>query len=158
MVASRRFHPYDDKSLSCERTCAELLIYPGDMTPDEVTQTLGISPSMTGLKRPGQTSNYSSKVGMPKPNFWGLSSEENVESKDLRRHLDWLLDLLDTAKEGLKIVRRRDDCKMYVQCIWWAGLGGGPILWPEHMRRLSALDLEVAFSFADYNDGDDDVE
>jgi hypothetical protein len=86
-----RMTPLNDAYRTCERTCAKLLIYPGEMHPSRVTELLGVSPTrqvVAGEVSPPISSGLR-RVG--KINGWFLSSEEHVESKDVRRHLDWLL-------------------------------------------------------------------
>jgi hypothetical protein len=92
-------------------------------------------------------------VRVPKLNVWSLSSEGKVSSKDLRDHLDWLLNVLEGGRDGLARLQEMPDVRMNVLCVWWASEGGGgPVLWPDQMRRLAALNLECAFDFQYYGD------
>ena len=122
-------------------------IYTGDMKPSEVTEILGIKPTewvekglpIVGIKAIG------------KINGWFLSSESFVDSKDLRRHLDWLTAKLASSVDGLRKLQKTKDVQMSVNCIWWSRYGGGgPTLWPEQMRNLAELNLECSFDFAFY--------
>lgn len=158
-MRSKRLFEYDDNCPACERTCCTVIIGSGAESPNKVTRALGIEPSRTRERGSVRIGPSGTSSGIPaKHNVWILQSEYNVESKDLRRHLDWLLDRLESAIDGLNTVRKWDGASVFVDCVWWAGLGGGPILWPEQMARLAALELEVAFSFADYNAYDDESE
>lgn len=77
---------------------------------------------------------------------WKLESEQFVESKDLRHHLDWLLNILRAHSEGLKRVQALPGVTMVVKCRWYSAVGhGGPALWPKQMAVLAELDLELAF-------------
>jgi hypothetical protein len=142
--------PYNDHWESCERTVAQLLIYPGDLTPDHVTEMLKIPPTIAqtkGEKRRSSTTGVEREI---KLNGWFLSSEGQVGSRDLRRHVDWLLRRLAASAPGLAQLQAHDGVRMCVKCIWWGG--GGPVLWPEQMARLAQLNLECAFEFADYGE------
>lgn len=151
---SSRDTPLDDSDPSCERTEATLAIYNFD--PDLVTQRLGVMPTS------------SQKVGVPRVmhrgvpvmgtvNSWLLSSENHVTSKDLRRHLDWLLDRVEPAGAQLRELQQHPDVRMAVRCVWWSALGraGGPTLWPEQMARMAQLNLEIGFTFAYYGDDEE---
>jgi hypothetical protein len=79
-------------------------------------------------------------------NGWFLSSEDKVASKDVRRHLDWLLDLIWPARLPLADLQQTSGVKIDVNCVWWSASGhGGPTLWPEQMGRLAELGLECGF-------------
>jgi RHS repeat-associated protein len=98
------------------------------------------------------------RAGQSRPidvNAWFLSSEGKIDSRDLRRHLDWLLERLAPVSEQLKALQGIPGVAMYVTCIWWAAHGeGGPTLGPRHMRGLAALDLECSFELAFYGDAE----
>lgn len=147
-----RLTPYNDGYRTCESTYAELRIYSGDLPPSEVTQLLRLSPSEVHEK--GQTRR--SRLGRTHVlhlNGWFLSSEGHLASKDLRRHLDWLLGALGPSLDGLTELQSRSDVRVTVACIWRSAHGhGGPVLWPEQMRRLAELDLEVGFDVYFFGD------
>lgn len=56
-----------------------------------------------------------------------LSSEGRVDLRDLRRHLDWLLDLLEPAAAPLLELQRVPGLTMRIHNVWWSAQGhGGP--------------------------------
>ena len=136
---------YDDSYPSCLETRVSLLIYPGDFAPSQVTELLGIQPSearTAGSIR----KNSDGKEFMQKISVWFLSSEAIIESKDMRRHLDWLLDVLEPSQEKLKELQKQVGLEMRIGCVWISKAGhGGPTLLPEHMQRMSSLNLECSF-------------
>ena len=76
---------------------------------------------------------------------WFLSSEGQVASKDLRDHLDWLLDRLRPAAAGLSVLQA-DEVRMEIWCRWDSASGhGGPTLEPEQMRLMAELNLQCGF-------------
>ena len=143
-----RHTPYDDSYPSCERTYAELRIYSGFMDPETVTNQLGVAP--TSLQKKGERRvNSLGRTREVILNGWFLSSESEVSSRDLRQHLDWLLDKIEPSAPQLSNLQTAAGLTMLVNCIWWSAKGqGGPTLWPEQMQRVSALDLECSFDIA----------
>ncbi len=144
--------PYNDSYQTCERTVAQLRLYSGEIRPAEVTGLLGIEPTESTEAGGLIISKETGRPRLTKYNAWFLSSENIVNSKDLRRHLDWLLDRLEACSEALHELQTRDGVQMQISCIWWtAHGGGGPVLWPSQMERMAHLNLECGFEFADYS-------
>jgi Domain of unknown function (DUF4279) len=143
-----RFTPINDAEPACDRTCAQLLIYSSELKPKEITDFLkGIEPTAQVLSKQPE-GEYPGRA-----NGWFLSSENFVNSKDLRTHLDWLLKMIAPRAVELTELQAREGVKMYVYCPWWAKYGGGgPSIWPEQMKMLSALNLECTIDFADYSE------
>lgn len=91
-----------------------------------------------------QTSRGTSRT--IKKSHWILSSEHHIDSKDLRVHLDWLLDVVEPKTAQLESLFNAKGTKLSIGCIWWSAVGhGGPTLWPEQLLRLGELGLEVNF-------------
>lgn len=77
---------------------------------------------------------------------WFLSTEGYVLSKDLREHIDWIVEKISPHRESLRTVQKIDGVKITLKCVWFSLLGhSGPVLWPEQMRALADLDLECSF-------------
>lgn len=148
---------YDDNYATCERTVIELRIYSESILPAEISQRMSIKPSSMLVKDQRLFTNLGDRQRIVKVNSWILSSEKHVESKDARRHLDWLLAQIEVEKDALLQIQRIDGVTMFVTCIWWSALGnGGPVFWPRQLRSLGALELEfeidVAFFGTEPND------
>jgi hypothetical protein len=148
MTMKRYLTAIDDDYETCERTKATLRIHCADRSPVEISRALGIEPTkivQVGVKI------RSSGIGespVGKVNLWMLDSETFVQSKDLRTHLDWLLDQVEPSSTKL-LQLRGEGLLMDVSCVWWSKFGeGGPTLWPSQMHRLARLDLEVSIGFA----------
>ena len=129
---------YNDDFATCKQTFASLWIY--QVPPDEVTYALALEPSRTQKAGDMRSDGYRfSKDG------WFLSSEAAVESRDVRRHLDWLLDLVMPRAEPLRELRQRG-ATMDVFCYWLSAFGhGGPTISPEQAAKLAALSLDCWF-------------
>ena len=147
---SSRFTPIDDTDIDCDRTEATLAIY--NVDPDLVTQKLGVTPSRSQKKGVPRIMR-SGKQRIGRVNSWLLESENEVKSKDLRRHLDWVLDKVEPVVGQILEIQQYPNVKMSIRCVWWsaeAGGGSGPTLWPEQMRRMAQLNLECNLCFAYY--------
>ena len=153
-VVLSRYTPIRDVNESCERTCASLLVYSGDLSPSVVTDFLGIDPTESVVAGGKSPPNRLGFFHTGKINGWFLSSEEHVQSKDLRRHLDWLLAKLQPSRDNLYKLQAISGVRMYVSCPWWSRLGAGGVvdLWPEQMQGLADLNLQCTIVFADYSE------
>lgn len=130
---------YDDDYSTCAETSASFRIKLSSLDPEIVTGLLGLKQSWGGKKGDiWQGISQPARFGM-----WALDSANNVKSRDLRRHLDWLLTQLD-GKEDAIAQLQDEGYTMDVFCNW-ARLGGtgGPTLSPSNMGGLSKLNLEI---------------
>lgn len=150
-LASRRT-PINDNYSTCEMTYAQLRIYGDDLDPEIITKNLGLTPSSSQKKGEERENSLGRKLVF-KLGGWFLSSEGFIQSKDVRRHLDWLLQKLNPAKGSLLEIQKTTGLTMDVNCIWWSAFAqGGPTLWPEQMRILAELNLECNFDISFYED------
>jgi hypothetical protein len=79
------------------------------------------------------------------PARWFLSSEDSVESGDIRRHIDWILEQI-ADKSDVFVALRDAGGTADVSCYWATASGhGGPSLWPRQMAILASLGLEIWF-------------
>lgn len=135
---------YDDHYATCAETHATLCIYPGEIDPDEVTRRLEIEPTTQQkmgepVRRAGRPPKVATLSG------WFLRTRGQVESKDVRRHLDWLLDRL-TPRIAEVWALRSAGCRIEIACYWLGKTGqGGPTLSPAQMEKLAALNIELWF-------------
>jgi len=126
---------YDDDYPTCAATYATLRIYTGKMPPEQVTGLLRLEPSKLQVEGAGAHLNG-----------WFLSTKERVESRDIRRHVDWLLQQIFPLRSELAALQARPGIRMDVFCYWRSTQGhGGPLLTPKQMRPLANLDLEIGF-------------
>jgi Domain of unknown function (DUF4279) len=139
----------DDNYATCAETFAALRIYSGTLDAQQIGRQLGLDATTSNRVAIEAASN----TGRPAPpNLYELSTEHKVVSRDLRKHLDWLLQRLSPSRSQLLGLQQRADTKMLVHCRWWSKYGGGgPTLWPEQMELLAALKLELSLLFADYS-------
>lgn len=142
---------YDDEYATCVYTHAWLRVMSEDLQPEAVTSLLDIQPTKTqvrgGLPRPSSKHPY--KYG-----GWFLESKGQIQSRDSRRHLDWLLDHLHG--KAAAITKLKEQGHLVDLCIRWDSVGhGGPTLNPSHMVQLGELGIELFFDI--YFAGEDDA-
>jgi Domain of unknown function (DUF4279) len=147
--------PYNDDYDICDRTVAELRIYGDELDPELLSQRLGISSSTAQHK--GQVfTNSLGRSRTAKVGGWFLSSENSVNSRELRRHLDWLIAQLRDVTHELIALQNESDTRMNITVIWWSNSGdGGFTLEPQHMRAMAEMNVECRFELAFYGPEDD---
>ena len=131
---------YNDDYPTCLQTFATLRFYHEQDSPEKVTKALGIEPSKSQMvgepfKRPGARARISG---------WFLTTEHNVTSKDVRRHIDWILGRIHgrhSAIAGLHTSGWTSD----VNCYWLSVGHGGPMLDPAQMKELAKFGLTCGF-------------
>lgn len=153
MFVESRLNPIIRDYRGCDETRVTLCIYPENLNVEGVTKILRIEPTDARNKGHVHINSIGRRRVTPR-NVWFLESEPNVQSKDMRHHLDWLIRQLDGREERLYQLQRMPGMKMTVRCVWWADGGDGPVLWPEQMAGIARFNLECAFDFKDYS-GDD---
>ncbi|RKZ79729.1 MAG: hypothetical protein DRR19_24600 [Candidatus Parabeggiatoa sp. nov. 1] len=127
---------YKDEYSSCERTYVTLSFYHEKLHSDEVTKVLIIKPTRTTEK------NEQRKINK---NGWFFSTQDTVESRDVRRHLRFLLDIFKNKENEVNFLRNEGwSTKIY--CFWESTEGnGGPILDYRTMELLSIFKLDIHF-------------
>ncbi|MHC5539745.1 DUF4279 domain-containing protein [Singulisphaera rosea] len=146
----------DDESEMSVETFATFRVYPGEMDPSMITDRLRLQPS--SWQRQGELVFSSRRPPRPAPiNGWFLTSRDQVDSRDSRPHIDWLLDRLTPKAEAVRALQD-EGCKMDISCFWLSKLGnGGPELPPAQMRRLADLNIMLWFDFyGPFDDNNDD--
>lgn len=139
--------PLDEGYASCAETNASLIIYPNEMVHEEVTALLGIEP--TKAVNSGDTRESSLGVSsIVRMTMWKLTSEGQVDSKDLRHHLHWLLEQIGLAGDSLLSMREKGQAEMAITCRWWSENNhGGPALLASQMYCIGEMGLEMNFEF-----------
>jgi hypothetical protein len=133
--SSRYIHDF----ASCSRTYATLCIYHNFEDSKNITDLLELTPSRAHNvgdlrhKRTAQTSG------------WFLGTKDILTSRDLRAHIEWILDALVNKKEQLNSLLESGH-ELWISCFWESASGnGGPILDHEVITYLSEFPLELHF-------------
>ncbi len=138
--------PADDDNdyATCAKTYAQLRIYHDDLDPERITGLLGIEPSQIQIRGRVHTTSIG-KEFTPPIGGWFLSTKGVTTSRDVRRHLAWILARL-AGKDEIVRSLQAEGCRMDIFCYWLSVDGhGGPILSPAIMRRVGELALEIGF-------------
>lgn len=145
---------YDDEYGTCAQTYATLCIYPGEIDPTAVTERLGIEPS--SWQRQGELPQRDDRPPRAATlNGWFLTSKDRIDSRDSRRHIDWILDQIEPSAGALRSLQL-EGCRTEVSCFWISQSGhGGPTIPPGQMKRLADLGLVLWFDFYGPHDEDD---
>ncbi len=151
-IASR-LTAIDHECGTCDRTCAKLLIYPAQLDHEAITAILAVKPTYAQNKG-DEIPTRRGTIRMARTTYWCLSSDLFVASKDVRPHIEWLLDALSNSTQGLQTLQDHHEVVMGVECEWWSYGLGGPALWPEQLRRLADLNLECGFSLQFHSEDD----
>ncbi|WP_244905993.1 DUF4279 domain-containing protein [Pseudomonas lurida] len=145
MSKNSRITPVSSDYETCAECYVRLMIYPGERHPDEITNIMKVRPTLINVAGEKVT-NSRGLTREVKNSGWFFSTEGYVLSKDLREHIDWIVEKISPHRESLRTVQKIDGVKITLKCVWFSLLGhSGPVLWPEQMRALADLDLECSF-------------
>lgn len=140
---------YDDDYASCERTYVTLRVYSDAIPPEAISARLGVEPSSSQVR--GALDSTATTLAMPRTHGWFLSSKGHIQSRDSRRHIDWLLDHMEPALPALRELLA-DGARADISCFWVRAWGhGGPTLSRTQLGRLALTGLDF---FYDVYDGD----
>ena len=133
---------YNDDYEVCNKTYVTFRLYSVMLSPQEITNFLGIEPSETIEK--GIEKNILTHKRI-EHNAWFLTSENIINSKDIRRHIDYIADKLLPIRERLKILASQG-AEIDICCLWLSENGqGGPTLSPQQLSKLGELGIELWF-------------
>ena len=133
---------YNDDYETCNETYVTLRLYSDSLFPQEITNFLGIEPSET-IEKGIETNILTNEV--INHNAWFLTSENIINSKDSRRHIDYIADKLLPIREKLKILTSQGT-QIDICCFWFSENGqGGPTLSPPQLSKLGELGIELWF-------------
>jgi hypothetical protein len=131
---------YDDKYSACKRTYSTLRIYPGKISPEDITKRLKIKPS--SIQHKGDLVG-TAKQRVIKLNGWFLTTKGKIKSADSRRHIDWLLQKIMEKQRAIRQLQS-EGVKMDISCFWESKSGnGGPTISPPQMAKLSKINIDV---------------
>ena len=136
MISARLDHDF----ASCSRTYATLSIYHDTLDPALMTKLLKSVPDRSqksgDIIRPGKRARVSG---------WFLGTQQLSQSRDLRFHLELILEKISTKKRELKKLKKMG-CQIWIMCFWESAAGnGGPILDHEVLGRLSEYPIDLHY-------------
>lgn len=149
-----------DIALEENPSCAELYVYFGVVgnldRPDEITSRLKIQPTWAFAK--GQTIYSRGKPkGKRKEGNWSISSQGQLKTTSIERHLLFLLERLEPVKSELLEIAERLSLTVNFSCVWtFTDVIGGPILTPNTLRRIADLGAYLSIGTKSFRAYDDD--
>jgi len=112
---------YNDEYPTCEETHATLRIYYDELNPDDVSSRLRLVPTESQKKGQIIHAPREAPVGA-----WFLSSQDHVQSRDVRRHIVWVIDQL-SGREAIVRSLQDEGYQIDLFCFWASASGhGGP--------------------------------
>ena len=132
---------YDDQNSYCLRTYSTLRIFTAEQAPEAVTEQLAVNPSRVWHRGSNET------AVARKHNAWFLTSRGAVDSRDTRRHIDWLLQTLEGQEDFLLRLRGAGGSTDIIGFWHAAGLSeGGPGLELAQMAALAELGVTISWN------------
>lgn len=128
---------YDDEYATCHETHSTFRIFSQAVDPDEITVLLGLAPSESFFRGDVYDGSYRRKA-----HGWFLTTEGIVLSRDSRRHIDWLLEILMPKRLQILTLQAKQ-VDMDISSYWVSAGQGGPALAPAQMAQLAELHLQV---------------
>ena len=124
---------FDDNYPICRDTYATFRVFSEVLDVEQITERLEMAP--TG----------SIPMGRRPWTSWTLTTKGSVASRDIRRHIDWLLDkLLPRRNEIMSLNAPGTVTDIF--CYWESNSGqGGPSLFHRQMRDLGVLRIDIGW-------------
>lgn len=136
MTNSRYIHDFT----SCSRTYATLCIYHDSMDTNEVTKILKLKPDHVT-----KIGDYLRKDKSIKIAGWFLGTQDILDSRDMRAHVEWLLAKLNRKKKAMQILSKMGFTTR-ISIFWESSSGnGGPIIDNELAVKLAKYDIDLYF-------------
>jgi hypothetical protein len=122
-------------------------IYPDNIHPDEITSRLGITPTERNILGE-QRINSIGQIRIINVAGWFLSSDNIVQSRDMRDHLDWILGKVSPTKEAIILLQSMPQVQMRIRCVSCARkYHNAQTLSVKHAQILADLNLEFDFDY-----------
>jgi hypothetical protein len=137
---------YKEENPNCRDTYAVFQLVGERLDPDEVSRCLHTSPSF-GFSKQSFSKMNGGLLRSP-TGLWAISSESQLRTTCLNRHLLLLLDRLEPHKATLFQLTTEQGLAACFFCRWETSMGhGGPVLPPETLRRISELNAVLELDY-----------
>ena len=144
-----------DENPNCRITHVSLRLIGDHLPTAEVTARTGLEPTFAadkGAARPAGPRSRSSVYTQPS-GVWYVSSEGHVDSTSLERHLIWLLDRIEPARQALLAVAAEHGARVDFFVYWVSASGeGGPEITAPSLERIASLNASLGFDIYDESD------
>ncbi|MDB6056127.1 MAG: hypothetical protein JWN25_3650 [Verrucomicrobiales bacterium] len=140
-MTERSSSEYNDSYPTCLETYSTLRIFSDHIQPDEIGGLLNIQPTSSFIK--GEPHSKGNRL-FRKANGWFYTTKKLSTSRDTRRHLDLLLELLKGKLGAVKQLQAKG-CKMDIMAYYVSTGQGGPCLMPQQMLQLGKLGIGIGW-------------
>ena len=137
-MASDNQYEYGDAYPTCVETFSTLRIFSNELSPDDITKCLSVSPTRTFRKGESFSKGHLTR----KTNGWFYTTEMQSKSRDTRRHIDLILEALGDRDDAVHELLTKG-CEIDIMSYYVSIGQGGPWLMPQQMLRLGRLGIEV---------------
>ena len=121
------------------RIYATFILRGKELDPQAVTELLGITPSRSFKRGDIRTEQKKWPHG-----FWGLTSDERIQSPDLALHIEWVISQIEPNKEMLVELINGKNIDAEISCFWILPKSReGLSLSSELLERIAALGLNL---------------
>jgi len=130
---------FDHNFSSCSRTYATLCIYHDKLGIDDIQIDIDLLPDKIITK--------GERVGLSfaRKNGWLLGTGGRVKSKDLRAHIQWIINRISDKKSEF-IALKQQGFEIRISCLWISAVGnGGPLLDHKMISDLAELPVDLHF-------------
>jgi hypothetical protein len=122
-----------------EHIFTTLILRGEGLNPEEVTNSLGLNPSMS-FKR-GDRRN---ETDIWKHNYWSLSSQDRIHSSNLAIHLEWLINQFEPEKSKFLEILNNKNTEGEISCFWILPTDHENLsLSPDLIKKIAELGLSL---------------
>lgn len=141
LCISERMTNYDHNYPTCLETYATLRVWSADLVTEDVSATLGVSPTKVLVKGDLRSGRASPKRRYFDEHGWFFSTKEHSDSRDCRWHLDLLVERVLGDGAGIKLLTERG-CRIDI-VVFYSYTQGGPTMSPVQMEALAKAGVDV---------------
>ncbi len=137
-----------------QRVHVEFILSRFDLDPDEVSLALKIKPTRSARRGDERRNHRGTLLSHHKEGWWELSSEGEVESKEINEHFEYLLKRLLPHKET--ILSFAQGGETYFDVLWETAYfhgGNGPLLSNQNIKGMAELNASIGFDIYQVDEG-----
>ena len=136
MKTSRETMLNDEKP---PRVYATFMLRGKELDPQLVSELLGMTPTRSFKRGDQRTEEKKWPHG-----FWGLTSDERIQSTDLALHIEWVINQLEPVRQKLVEIMSDKQIDAEISCLWMLstshdGLSVSAVL----LERIASLGLKL---------------
>ena len=128
-----------DKNRNPTRIYATFILRGKELDPQKVTEQLGILPSRSFKRGDNRTEQKKWPHG-----FWGLTSDDRINSTDLTLHIGWVLDQIEPGRQKIRELINEKKFDAELSCLWiFPTSHNGLSISSDLLERIASLSLKL---------------